>query len=52
MTSLEKSADHKGHKGLWVSIAIALAATALPHAQTTAPSKTRAYVTALASEKL
>src|SRR5262249_59484177 len=43
---------HKGHKGIWVSFAIALAVTALPLAQTPAPSKTRAHVTALASERL
>ena len=52
MTTAVQSVHHSRHKGLWVAVAIALAATAQPFAQTVAPSKTRAHVTALASERL
>src|SRR4029079_5336209 len=55
MTTVDNSVHHKrpeGHKGLWLALAIALAATAQPFAQTVAPSNTRAHVTALASERL
>src|SRR5215471_18969942 len=50
----DKNVQHKGHrvhKGIWVAFAIAIAVTALPHAQAPASSKTRAHVTALASER-
>jgi peptidase M28-like protein/PDZ domain-containing protein/PA domain-containing protein len=42
---------HRGHNGLWISVAIALALSAQPQAQSTTASKTRAHVTALASER-